>query len=314
MSILSNLNKFVRGFLSNNDEILNAWNSKQTQSEVKSLFKSITKPRRKKDPNAPKRAKSGYLFFCQETREYVVEENPDMKNTDIIRELGRLWQELDTRTKTKFNKMAIKDKSRYTIEMESYVPPEITEEDGGLKSTRRKKDPNAPKRPKSSYLFFCQEERANVVGENPDMKNTDIIRELGRRWKILDEDGRVPFIEQAGVDKARYDSEMALYNPDRAASTQPPRKTTTVRTTPSTKTVPASTSRKTTTARTTPSTKTATKQPGRKRTAYQLFASENRSEFETDNPGLKSREVNTSLREMWSELDNEDQQEYKNRC
>ena len=307
MSILSNLNKFVRSFLSDNEEILSEWNSKQTQSDVKSLFKSITRHHRKKDPNAPKRAKSGYLFFCQDTRQEVVNENPDMKNTEVIRELGRQWQALDSRSKTKFNKMANKDKSRYEKEMQSYTPPEITNEDRGTRSTRRKKDPNAPKRPKSSYLFFCQDERAVVISENPVMKNTDIIRELGRRWKDLDEDSKYQFSQQAEEDKTRYDSEMALYNPARVASISTTQSTTTTTTQPTKRSA-------TTTTTTKAPTKAPTKQATRKQTGYQLFVSENRSEVETDNPELKAKEINTVLREMWGELDTEDQQEYKNRC
>lgn len=43
--------------------------------ETKSGEGKVSK-RRSKDENAPKRARSAYMFFCQEKRKSIVEENP----------------------------------------------------------------------------------------------------------------------------------------------------------------------------------------------------------------------------------------------
>ena len=40
---------------------------------------------------------------------------------------------------------------------------------------KAKKDPNAPKRPSSSYLFYVNANRAKVKEENPDMAFGDIV-------------------------------------------------------------------------------------------------------------------------------------------
>tara|TARA_B110000483_G_scaffold237885_2_gene313489 strand:- start:2167 stop:3384 length:1218 start_codon:yes stop_codon:yes gene_type:complete len=43
-----------------------------------------------------------------------------------------------------------------------------------------------PKRAKNAYILFSQDNRALVKSELPhDSKNADVIRELGKRWKIL---------------------------------------------------------------------------------------------------------------------------------
>ena len=47
--------------------------------------------------------------------------------------------------KKRFEDMAAKDKVRYDKEMANYTPP--AGGDGGKKGKRKKKDPNAPKRP-----------------------------------------------------------------------------------------------------------------------------------------------------------------------
>lgn len=51
-------------------------------------------------------------------------------------------QSLSASEKTKFEDMAKVDKVRYDKEMKNYVPPK-----GVGKASRKKKDPNAPKRP-----------------------------------------------------------------------------------------------------------------------------------------------------------------------
>lgn len=48
---------------------------------------------------------------------------------------------MSSKEKVKFEDMAKNDKIRYDQEMKSYVPPK------GAKGGKKKKDPNAPKRP-----------------------------------------------------------------------------------------------------------------------------------------------------------------------
>ena len=78
-----------------------------------------------KDPVAPKRGKSSYIYFCVEKREEIKSSNPDMSAKDIIKELARIWRE-DTseKEKARYNKMSAEDKSRYEEEMKDYTPPE----------------------------------------------------------------------------------------------------------------------------------------------------------------------------------------------
>lgn len=126
------------------------------------------KPKRRKDKDAPKRPKSAYLYFCEQERPSIVKKQPTLKNTEIMQALGPAWQKLSAKSKTKFEKLAAKDKERYEKEMQSYVPPKRDA------SPSRKKDPNAPKRPKNAFLFFSEVERARVKAAFPDYKITQI--------------------------------------------------------------------------------------------------------------------------------------------
>lgn len=46
-----------------------------------------------------------------------------------------------------------------------------------------KKDPNAPKRGLSAYMFFVKEKRADVSASNASMSFGEVGKELGRLWK-----------------------------------------------------------------------------------------------------------------------------------
>jgi len=77
---------------------------------------------------------------------------------------------------------------------------------------KRKKDPNAPKRGLSAYMFFANEHRDKVREENPGIKFGDVGKLLGEKWKELTDKEKGPFEAKAKADKERYESEKARYN------------------------------------------------------------------------------------------------------
>ncbi|KAL1892687.1 Non-histone chromosomal protein 6 [Ceratocystis pirilliformis] len=81
-----------------------------------------------------------------------------------------------------------------------------------VEKTRRKKDPNAPKRGLSAYMFFANEQRDNVREENPGISFGQVGKLLGERWKALNEKQRIPYESKAAADKKRYEDEKQAYN------------------------------------------------------------------------------------------------------
>lgn len=55
-----------------------------------------------------------------------------------------------------------------------------------LKSLRNSKI-TRPKKVKSRYIYFCQEERPKIAEKYPHMKITEMTCQLGQRWKIFKE-------------------------------------------------------------------------------------------------------------------------------
>ncbi|KAL2141597.1 hypothetical protein VTI28DRAFT_2199 [Corynascus sepedonium] len=83
---------------------------------------------------------------------------------------------------------------------------------GKPEKKRAKKDPNAPKRGLSAYMFFANEQRENVREENPGVSFGQVGKILGERWKALSEKQRAPYEAKAAADKKRYEDEKQAYN------------------------------------------------------------------------------------------------------
>ena len=85
------------------------------------------KIKQQKDPNKPKRAKSSYLFFCDDKRKDVMTvlkkklgKNENLKIAMVSKKLGDMWKKVDAKEKVKYEKLSEKDKERYEAEMEVY--------------------------------------------------------------------------------------------------------------------------------------------------------------------------------------------------
>ena len=358
---IQNINEFIKAFLKTHgvdEEIFDEWKNNENQKAVEVLMKSLTKAPAKekkfKDPNAPKRGKSGYLFFCGENREKVKTDlGEEAKATEVTSELGVRWNALKAVMETgkgaaqkqalkdfeKYNKMAEEDKARYQQEMEDYTPPsdeELAEmvdakKKGGRGrspggSPKAKKDPKAPKRPKSGYLFFCADVRDAVKVELDDPTAKNVMAELGVRWaelKVGTEKGDKAaekdyekYAKMAEEDKERYAVEMAEYTPpsgDEAEEVVPKKKAPA-------KKIKSDDEDEDEEAKPKPKPKPkakATKEdkPAKKKTTgYVLFCQEFRPEVKEDNPELPQVEITKLLAEMWKALPEEEKEGWKEKA
>ncbi|KAJ9663153.1 Non-histone chromosomal protein 6 [Neophaeococcomyces mojaviensis] len=116
-----------------------------------------------------------------------------------------------TDSKPRASKKSTRSDSVSDIEM-----PKTTSKSKSTTKTRgdgkKKKDPNAPKRGLSAYMFFANEMRDQVREENPGISFGQVGKVLGDRWKALSEKQRQPYEAKAATDKKRYEEEKAKYN------------------------------------------------------------------------------------------------------
>merc|ERR1719495_2079787 len=80
-----------------------------------------------------------------------------------------------------------------------------------VKKPKAKKDPDAPKRPLSAYMFYCAQERQKVSNELGNIGLPAISAEISRRWALVDATEKAKWIEEAAKDKERFNKENAAY-------------------------------------------------------------------------------------------------------
>lgn len=195
------MNKFL-------NEIVEKFNGQEfTIDDIKNLdtFAEPKKIKKKKDPNAPKRASTAWIFYTTETRPKVHDENPDKKMTELTTIMSEMWRNLTDEDKEPYRIMEGNDRKRYKQEKEEYDSNSDTNSDSNSDSDtkKKKKDPNAPKRNINAFFHFGKVIRA----KDPDVKYT--ASALKKLWTELDD--KSEFQELANSDKERYIKEKEEY-------------------------------------------------------------------------------------------------------
>lgn len=143
-----------------------------------------------KDKDAPKKNKSAYMFFCDYERIVIKEELPDLKNKEVLVELGSRWSKLKEENQDKmkiYEDMASKDKERYLLEKsdnenkpkkkDGVVPDDVVSDD----------ESNKPKKTvrKNGYINFCKENRVQIKEEFSELNPKEITKKLAEKWNEL---------------------------------------------------------------------------------------------------------------------------------
>ncbi|XP_063049062.1 high mobility group protein B2a [Engraulis encrasicolus] len=161
-----------------------------------------------KDPNKPRGKTSSYAFFVQTCREEHKKKHPgtSVNFSEFSKKCSERWKSMSSKEKTKFEDLAKGDKVRYDREMKDYIPPK-----GAKGAGRKKKDPNAPKRPPSAFFIFCGDHRAKIKAENPGIGIGDIAKKLGVMWSEQSPKDKAPYEQKALKLREKYDKEISAY-------------------------------------------------------------------------------------------------------
>ena len=179
-------------FVANAAKAIVASEEDLTEEVIKSLIleaadkmysaKSVVKGKKTKDPEAPKQAKSAYIFFCAEKRQEVKDQNPEMDSKDITRELGKMWGALSEKEKEPFNKLHAEDKARYEKEKEEYKSSsesssESESEDKPKKAKAAKKETKkAEKKPAEKKEEPKRVEAAPAPAAEAEQEGFDLVK------------------------------------------------------------------------------------------------------------------------------------------
>lgn len=174
-----------------------------------------------RDPGAPKRNMSAYLLYQNAMREEFKSVNPGMTFGQLAKYTSAMYSELPPAEKETWVQRAEADKARYLHELANYVAPPGYDPKGdaivsSLQKTGRKgkqKDPNAPKRNMSAYLLYQNAMREQFKRENPGMTFGQLAKYTSHMYKNLTPDEKATWEARAAQDKARYNAEIAAYQP-----------------------------------------------------------------------------------------------------
>ena len=193
------------------EEIVEKFNGQEfTIEDIENLdtFMKSNKIKKKKDPDAPKKACSSWIFYTNEMRPKVREENPDKKMTELTTIMSEMWRNLSDEDKKPYKIMETNDRKRYKQEKEEYDSNSDSNSDtdtsGSDNNSKKKvKDPNAPKRNINAFFHFSKVIRA----KDKDTKYT--ASSLKTKWGELDD--KSEYEELAKKDKERYLKEKEEY-------------------------------------------------------------------------------------------------------
>ena len=79
------------------------------------------------------------------------------------------------------------------------------------RTPKSQKDPNAPKRPLSTFFLFSQDERPKIKKDNPSLSVADIAKMIGERWRGIGEEKKRHYEDRARTEKERYEREITAY-------------------------------------------------------------------------------------------------------
>lgn len=64
-------------------------------------------------------------------------------------------------------------------------------------ATQCRKHSNHIKRPMNAFMVWSKGQRRSIVAKQPELHNAEISKQLGKRWKLLTDEQRLPFILEA---------------------------------------------------------------------------------------------------------------------
>lgn len=76
------------------------------------------------------------------------------------------------------------------------------------KEKKKNKDPNAPKKPLTSFNLFCQEYRSGI---EKGSAGTPSLKVMAQKWSVLGQDIKDGFTGRAEKEKLRYQEELESY-------------------------------------------------------------------------------------------------------
>jgi len=128
-------------------------------------IRPVPRKKHKKDKNAPKGPKNGYLFYIQEVRAKRTEQYPDKESKEITKLVADEWNGLGDKKKLKYQEMADEDKERYKREMKAYKKKKRMERSESESESESRSRSRSPKKKKSGKKSKKEDSESESKGK-----------------------------------------------------------------------------------------------------------------------------------------------------
>eukprot|EP00035_Acanthoeca_spectabilis_P006734 m.128653 g.128653 ORF g.128653 m.128653 type:complete len:402 (+) comp13633_c0_seq1:278-1483(+) len=174
---------------------------------------TVNKVKPRPDPKKPKRAMSSFLYYAKTVRPALIKGG--LKFVEAQKQMAADWKAMTKEQRQPFEDIAEGERQRYKRQMLTYVPPatampqptqgKAAKPASGFSALdsylpaapARSKD--KPKRPPSSFLLYCQENRERVkqqVATTHGAQMQEVQRRLADEWKALPTSSKQQYLDK----------------------------------------------------------------------------------------------------------------------
>eukprot|EP00039_Didymoeca_costata_P019880 m.339275 g.339275 ORF g.339275 m.339275 type:complete len:326 (+) comp18732_c0_seq1:184-1161(+) len=143
-----------------------------------------------------KRPRSALERFKVEKTANYKEEFPGKSKQEALKLATEMW-----------NGMAEGEKKKYMDEAQAEMD-DYRHDHPVAKRPKKERDPNAPKKPLTSFLIFCEEKRKTITG----VRGAGVMKVLGEEWRKLTQTEKKKFETESARLKELYEKELEIYN------------------------------------------------------------------------------------------------------
>mmetsp|Transcript_21130 Transcript_21130/g.62937 ORF Transcript_21130/g.62937 Transcript_21130/m.62937 type:complete len:421 (+) Transcript_21130:270-1532(+) len=209
---------------------------------------TILKAKARVDPNKPKRAMSSFLYYAKTVRPALIKGG--LTFVEAQKKMAADWKKMSKETRQPFEDIAEGERQRYKRQMLTYVPPPVSnmKQGAGLSKpasagsrkaqgttvprclpaapTVAQLHKGKPKRPPSSFLLYCQENRERVKHEVAPTSGAPmqlVQRRLADEWKALPQSSKKYYLDKQTRLAADFKRDKEVWDGGTTADTIPSR-------------------------------------------------------------------------------------------
>lgn len=171
-------------------------------------------------PVKPKKPLTGYFRFVTERRPLIIQQNPNLKVTEVVKRCSEEWKTLNETEKQKYVDAAKIEMERYAKQYLEYSSKLSNEQREAIKAAsdektderkkrvlkKRIKDSNKPKRPMGAYMYFLQD-----LAEKHGKKVNELFVVAKQQYYELSEAEKKAYQDKYTQAKIKYDQDLILW-------------------------------------------------------------------------------------------------------